>query len=92
MPSTAVTIPATDGLAADLAAAVRALNETPGAVTPAVVVAAYILAAEQLTAQAEACQVCASGPGLCGHCSVVSSRAVGYRMHAGQLRQLAGSL
>ena len=36
MPSTAVAVPATGGLAAGLAAAVRALNEAPGGVTPAV--------------------------------------------------------
>ncbi len=74
------------GTAGPLAAVLRALGEAPGDLTPAVADAALILAAEQLTAQAEACPVCADSEGdLCDRCTVRSDRAASFRLLAGDL-------
>jgi|RhiMetdeSRZDD1v2_1073273.scaffolds.fasta_scaffold1914529_2 hypothetical protein len=83
------TIAARDYLIQDAAgpldAVARAIGEAPGTLSPCVTAAALILAAEQLTAEAEACQVCLCWPGQCEACQQRSESAFTYRELAEQL-------
>jgi hypothetical protein len=70
--------------AGPLADVAHVLGSAPGTLSPGVTAAALILAAEQLTAQAESCQVCPRWPGQCEACQQRSESAFTYRELAEQ--------